>query len=278
MSNTDFSKIYSYSKIDLFGQCRKKYYFNYLDPEIAPIKKQFLKPRDFNTKGSAVHGAITLFYYLPKSKRNFEGLKSCLKQSWFADLDVYRQPPLGLLGGFRDLDHERSVYLDSLKQLQNFLRMEEQEKPNLFYNPMENIRKSFDDYSRMIKPLGKKVFISGKFDRIDKLKNGNLRVVDFKTGKSKNGIDQLEFYKLLAEINFDKKVDQVSYYYLNDGKIKDFDVSEVKTKNIQKKVLEKIGEIEDTKEFPPNPTRLCDYCDFKEICPVFHREGVDRVS
>jgi len=272
MSDLDFSKIYSYSKIDLFDKCRKKYHFNYLDPEVAPIKKQFLKPRYYNTKGSAVHGAITLFYHLPKSKRNFSNLKECLKKSWYSELDIYRQPPLGLLGGFRDLEHERDSYLASLKMLHNFIKIEKEEKPSLFYVPVKTIRKSFEDYEKMIKPINKKLFLSGKFDRIDELENGNLKVVDFKTGKSKNGMGQLEFYKLLAEMNFDKKVDEVSYHYLNDGKVENFDVSKVKTSSIKKKILDKVKEIEEAKIFAPNPTRLCDHCDFKEICPVFKHE------
>ena len=269
MSNLDFSKIYSHSKIELFNKCKKQYHFNYLDPEVAPIKKQFVKPRDYKTKGSAVHGAITLFYYLPKKKRNFDGLKDCLKQAWFSEINMLRQPPLGLFGGFKDIDHERQAYLDSLKLLKNFFDMEQEQSPSLFYVPVKTIKKSFEDYERMIKPVNKKISISGKFDRIDELENGNLRVVDFKTGKTKNGISQLEFYKLLTELNFDKKVDQVTYYYLNDGKVKDYDVSKVKTGDIKKGILDKIKIIETAKNFPPNPTRLCDHCDFKEICPVF---------
>jgi len=272
MSNIDFSKIYSFSKIDLFDKCKKKYHFNYIDPEVAPIKKQFLKPRDYNTKGSAVHGAITLFYHLPKKKRTFDDLKKCLKESWFCDLDVYRQPPLGLLGGFKDIEHERQTYMDSLRLLKNFFDMEKEQLPSLFYVPVKTIRKSFEDYEKMIKPVDKKFSVSGKFDRIDELENGNLRVVDFKTGKTKNGIAQLEFYKLLAEMNFDKKVDEVSYHYLYDGKIKNYDVSKVNTKEIKKNILSKIEDIQKTKDFPPNPTRLCNHCDFKEICPVFKHE------
>jgi putative RecB family exonuclease len=121
----------------------------------------------------------------------------------------------------------------------------------------------------MIKPINEDLSISGKFDRVDKLENGNLRVIDFKTGKGKNGFSQLEFYKLLAELNFNTKVDQVSYYYLNSKEIKNFDVSEIKEDEIKNKVLEKINIIKETREFPPNPNRLCSYCDFKEICPAF---------
>jgi hypothetical protein len=123
----DFSKIYSYSKLELFNKCQQQYYFNYLDPVIAPIKKQFIKPRDYKTKGSAVHGAITLFYYLPFKARTFDNLKKCLKQAWFSEVDPEKKAPLGSLGGFKDIDHERKTYLDSLKLLSNFFKIEKKD-------------------------------------------------------------------------------------------------------------------------------------------------------
>lgn len=267
--NNDFSRIYSHSKIDLFKKCKQHFYFNYLDPEVAPIRKQFIKPRSYKTKGSAVHGAITLFYYLPKRERNFDGLKKCLKEAWFAETNMNILPPLGLFGGFKDISHERDEYRDALRMLKNFLNIEEETKPSLFYNPVQTIKKSFTDYERMIQPISSNFFISGKFDRIDTLKNGNLEIVDFKTGKARNGLDQLELYKLLAEMNFKKKVDKVSYYYLADGKIKSYDVSNVKLNDIKNKILDKIKIISINKNFPPNPSWLCNHCDFKEICPAF---------
>ncbi len=264
---SDFSRVYSVSKLELFEKCKKQYYFNYLDPEIAPIKKQFLKPRDYKTKGSAVHGAITLYYHLPKKQRNLKNLKKCLEDSWFSEKDIYKRPPLGELGGFRDIHHERDSYKECLKMLNNFLEIEK--NPNLFYVPTKNIRESFCDYEEMIKPLTKQVFVSGKFDRIDELDNGNLMVVDFKTGKGSNGFFQLEFYKMLAELNFNKRVDRASYYNLKNKKIKSFDVSKVNTKDIKDKILDRVNKIKKEKHFKPNPSRLCSHCDFKEICPQF---------
>jgi len=271
MGKIDFSKIYSYSKLELFNKCKQQYYFNYLDPVIAPIKKQFIKSRDYKTKGSAVHGAITLFYYLPVQARTFDNLKKCLKQAWFSEIDPEKEPPLAEVGGFKDINHERETYLDSLKLLSNFFKIEKK-KPSLFYTPIKNIRYSFEDYEKMIKPIDSQHSISGKFDRIDKIENNGLEIIDFKTGKTRNGISQLEFYKLLAELNFNKKISKVSYYYLNDKKIKSFDVSQVDNNKIKNKILEKINIIEKTEKFSPSPSRLCNHCDFKEICPVFKHE------
>ncbi len=267
MQKIDFSKIYSYSKLELFKKCKKQYHFSYLDPEISPIKKQFYKPRDYKTKGNAVHGAITLFYHLPKKKRTYEGIKKCLEQAWFSEVDAKKAPPLGKSGGFLDLEHERSVYGDALRQLKNLLKIEK--NPSLFYMPTKNIWESFCDYENMIKPLEGDVMISGKFDRIDKLEDGSLRVIDFKTGKENGSFFQLEFYKLLAEMNFSGKISQVSFYYLDTGKVKNFDANKIDSSEIKNRILEKVDVVNKTERFFPTQTRLCDHCDFQEICPAF---------
>ncbi len=270
MADINFSNIYSFSKLNLFDNCKKQYYFNYLDPEIAPRKKEFIKPRDYKTKGQAVHGAITLFYHLSDKERTFENLKKCLEHAWFSELNSDLRPPLGLLGGFKDIGHERETYKESLILLKNFFELKD-DNPSLFLIPSKNIKDSFDDYKDMIKPIGDSVSISGKFDQIDKLENNNLRIIDFKTGKNNQNIFQLEFYKFLAELNFNSKVETVSFYYLGNKKIKNYNAFNIDNENVKKEILEKVKTIKSTEKFPPNPTRLCSHCDFQEICPVFKR-------
>ncbi len=268
MTDIDFSKIFSFSKLKLFDKCKKQYYFNYLDPEITPIKKKLREPRDYKTKGQAVHGAITLFYHLPQNERTLTNLKKCLYQAWFSEKTPEKKPPLGKTGGFNDLNHERKAYRESLKLLSNFSEMEKSQ-PSLFFVPTKEIKDSFCDYEEMIEFINDKFSVSGKFDRIDELKDGTLRVVDFKTSKNYQDIFQLEFYKLLAELNFKKKVKKVAFYYLVNKKIKEFDAVEIKKKDIKKEVLDRIEKIKGTKKFSPRPSRLCNYCDFKGVCPVF---------
>lgn len=268
MQDIDFSKIYSFSKLNLFDKCQKAYYFYYLDPEIAPRKKEFIKPRDYKTKGQAVHDAITLFYHLPEKERSFENLKNCLQQSWFSEINPSRKPPLGKDGGFLDIKHERRTYVESLILLRNFFEMSEA-CPSFFHIPTKNIKDSFSDYEKLIASLNEDFSISGKFDRVDKLNKGDLRVIDFKTSSNNQNYFQLEFYKLLAELNFNRKVKTVSFYYLKDKKIKDYDAVKIKKDEIKEKIVKKIKKIVETKDFLPKPSRLCGHCDFKEVCPVF---------
>ena len=263
MIEIDFGKIYSFSKLKRFENCPLNYYFYYLDPKW----KGFQKPRSYKTKGQAVHGAITLFYYLPQKKRTFKNLKECLSQAWFSELNPLKDPPLGQIGGFKDLHHERLEYAQSLKLLKNFLETAEPNPP-IFFLPTEKIKDSFDDYEELIKPLNESFYVSGKFDRIDQLKDGSLRIIDFKTSKNNEDEFQLIFYKLLAELNFQVPVKTVSFYYLNKKQISNLDVSNIKRGEIQNQVLEKIDEIENKKEFSPKVSPLCLHCDFLEICPT----------
>lgn len=266
--NIDFSKIYSFSKLETFDRCKKQYHFSYLDPEIAPRRKEFMKPRDYKTKGQAVHGALTLFYHLPEKERNSKKLKDLLFEAWYTENEPSKGPPLAESGGFKDINHERKTYEHSLILLNNFLKIKDI-YPKIFYLPTKNIRYSFDDYKEMIKPIGNDFSISGKFDRIDNLENGNLRIIDFKTGKNEKDSFQLEFYKLLAEMNFNKNVDTVSFYYLDSAKIVNYDFSNYNNEKTKSILLSKINEIQSTKDFYPQKSALCSHCDFREICPLF---------
>lgn len=257
----DFSKIFSFSKIERFKKCPYGYYLNYLDPQW----KGFQKPRDYKTKGTAVHGAITLFYHLPPEERNLENLKKCLKQAWFSDIEPQKQPPLGQAGGFQTIASERRAYLSSLKMLKRFLNLKDI-NPALFYLPTKDIRYSFSDYEEMIQPINDRFFISGKFDRVDKIEDGTLRIIDFKTGKKDNGKGQLDFYRILAEFNFNVPVSVVSYYYLGDGKVVDFSTSDVEIDEIKENILKNVEEINNTEKFSSRPSRLCSFCDFEDIC------------
>ena len=271
-SDIDFSKVYSFSRLNLFDKCKKQYYFYYLDPEISPRRKEFIKPRDYKTKGQAVHGALTLFYYLPPKKRKFKKLRDFLFEAWFSETEPTKAPPLGRIGGFKDVEHERRAYRQSLILLRNFFEMKDID-PSIFYLPGKDIRYSFDDYKEMIKPIKGDWSIAGKFDRIDEMPDGGLRIIDFKTGKNNKDSFQLEFYAFLAEMKFNKKVDVVSFYYLNNKKVIDFDFSKVDRGKTKNKIIGKIEDIENTSidKFDPNPTVLCSHCDFKEICPVFKK-------
>lgn len=267
----DYSKIYSPSRISLFSQCPQQYFFYYLDPVKKKMKTKLKQMPEnifpFHTLGKAVHNAITLYYYLPLSQRTEENLLRKLEEAWISEARWNKKPPLLKWGGFESIEEERGVYTEAIKMLKNFMKMAD-ENPAIHYLPTEDFRRSIKDYHDLITSLTDDYDISGKFDLITKDEDGSLHIVDFKTSK-KDDTDQsqLDFYQLLAELNFDRPVKKTSFFFLKPGKKKTFKTKK-KSEEIKNEVLEKIEKIKKTKEWQPKPSKLCKYCLFTSFCPA----------
>ena len=112
----------------------------------------------------------------------------------------------------------------------------------------------------------------GRIDRIDVLENGNLVIIDYKTGKAKNKLsaedkEQLVIYQMAIEDPklFNQKVEKLIYYYVEEGKTQEFVASDKDKEKLQDSLIERIKNIEDS-NFPPRPSQLCKFCDFNKIC------------
>ena len=267
----DYSKIYSPSKLGLFERCPQEYFFNYLDPVKMKMKTKLKQMPEniypFHTLGKAVHNAITLYYYLPLSQRTEENLLKKLEEAWISEARWNKKPPLLQWGGFESVEEERGVYAEAIKMLRNFLKMAD-ENPSIHYLPIEDFRRSIKDYQDLIVSLNDDYNISGKFDLITQSDDGSLHIIDFKTAKKEETDPfQLDFYQLLAELNFNKPVKRASFYFLKLRKKKSFDVKK-KAEEIKDGVLKRIEKIKKTKEWQPKPSRLCQYCIFTSFCPA----------
>jgi len=124
---------------------------------------------------------------------------------------------------------------------------------------------------------GKVLKIRGKIDRIDKLPNGKIEIIDFKTGEkvpSQSHVDkdlQLTFYALAAtkirDKYFNKKPKDIvlSLYYLDEGK----KISTVRSKkdlaNAEKEIFAIRKEIEES-DFKCSGNYLCKNCEYKLMC------------
>ncbi len=112
--------------------------------------------------------------------------------------------------------------------------------------------------------------IKGRIDRIDQTEKG-LEIIDYKTGKTKGGKlsledkEQLLIYQLAVQSLMGEPVARLTYYYLGSGERISFCPSSEELEQMQKKIIETIGRIKDS-DFPPNPGRMCEWCDFREIC------------
>jgi DNA helicase-2/ATP-dependent DNA helicase PcrA len=112
--------------------------------------------------------------------------------------------------------------------------------------------------------------IKGTMDRVDRLADGSLEIIDYKTGKSKTKLEfkdkrQLILYKIFLEEFLGEKVSQLSYYYLESGEKFSFNATEKDIEKLKTGVMAEIAAIK-RRDFTPSPSPMCEFCDFRTIC------------
>jgi len=114
------------------------------------------------------------------------------------------------------------------------------------------------------------VRVEGKMDRVDKLPSGELRIIDFKVGESKEPgpweVFQLQLYALACERTLDAEVADCRFQFLtsNDALSVEFN-DRVREKSLNR--LRNVIKQMKAREYEPDPGEYCDRCDFRGFCP-----------
>jgi len=244
-------------KLNLFLQCAKHYYFEYEDIQIRPLKREIKKKRPELEMGSFVHDSLTLFFKEPTKNRTWQKMTDILKRVW--------QGPRGEAGGFKTIEEERGYYQEALNMLGWFVKNENL-NPSIFFLPVSPPGNSFDDYKKA--PFGEGLDLGGKIDRIDITLKGSLEIIDYKTGKEKEGTLQIMAYVFLAESLFNKSVSKASYLYLKSCNWQSIVPEKEIREQTKKEILEIVDKIGNENEWNPNISKLCAYCDYIDFCPA----------
>jgi len=120
-----------------------------------------------------------------------------------------------------------------------------------------------------------------RIDRLMDMSNGVYEVHDYKTGLNlpkQEDLDmdkQLAMYSLWVTQRFKdfKKVRLVWHFLAFDKEMDSFRTRE-QLEKLRGEVLERIREIETAEEYPANVSWLCDWCLYKNACPMW-RHGVE---
>lgn len=133
---------------------------------------------------------------------------------------------------------------------------------------------------------GETHYITGRIDRVDKLKNDQFEIIDYKTGQrmpAQSEVDhslQLSIYQLGVTnlwpfLKESAQPIKLSLFFVRHNlklstKKNSSDLE--KTKESLISTIEKIKEAQKLNKFEPTPNKLCDYCNFRQYCPYFRQK------
>jgi putative RecB family exonuclease len=111
--------------------------------------------------------------------------------------------------------------------------------------------------------------LRGRIDRVDKLPNGSLHIIDYKTGNMARKIDweQLELHALILSRRSPLPVSEISYLYLDNSTMKSTVISDGDVPKVHWRFLTTANTIRQEKQFRASPGSWCRDCDFISICP-----------
>ena len=118
----------------------------------------------------------------------------------------------------------------------------------------------------------RRVLLSGRFDRIDMLPNGNVEIIDYKTGREKDqsGVDtdlQLSIYAKAASDVLGHTVEKLCLYYVQKNK-RIYTVRDQSSLEEMEREVGLLAERIEAEDWEATPSReTCTYCDYSGICP-----------
>lgn len=247
----------SFSAIETFNQCPRKYYYNYI---LRLPKKDW----PWLVFGVFVHSALEKFhkYILYFKKRNLEiNYNELMKRAYLSASRF----------------HSRKTFRDKSLELTD--KQRQQAKDILKYH-LDGIKKEYPDVVYVEKGFRLKIgdfVIRGFIDRVDRIGENIYEVIDYKTSSKTYDVEknnQLGIYgyalkKLIGEhIEIKKKLDFIKLFKEKTGKYKAGE-----DKIVEKYILDSGNNIKKSREtlkeeagWKPIDNDFCKFCDFKDRC------------
>jgi putative RecB family exonuclease len=241
-----------------FKQCPLLYRFRAIDRLPEP-------PSAAQLRGSLVHVALEQLYRLPATQRSPETARALVGPAW--EQVIAEEPSLTAELG---PDHQTQLLHEARALLSGYYRLEDPTR--------------FDPQSceqRIEVELTDGTLLRGVIDRIDVAPTGELRVVDYKTGKAPPEARALAEFKAMFQMKFYAVAllrsrgvlpTRLRLIYLADGQLLDYSPDEDELLRFEKTLMAIWRAIQSagaTGDFRPRQSRLCDWCPHHANCPVF---------
>ena len=247
----------SYSSLENFKQCPLKYKFSQIDKMKEPKSKEAIF-------GIYIHKVLRWFYQKDPHFPTLDALLKYYRDYWPRKTEGFE---------WKDSEEEKSYFKEGLRILEEFYNKNIPHKTAIL--DLETRFEVVIDENPG-KPNGKHI-LTGVIDRIDKLPDGTVEIIDYKTGKrmpSQNALDkndQLSLYAIGLKSRWPRtkiKDLRLSLYFLKFNERINTKRTEKELKEVKNKIIELIHRIEKS-NFEPHSSVLCGWCGYRNICPIW---------
>ncbi|MFI5099151.1 MAG: RecB family exonuclease [Actinomycetes bacterium] len=217
------------------------------------------------TRGTVVHSVLERLFDLPAADRTLARAQEMLGPQWEALLAA--EPELAVLveaegAALPEFLAGAGGLLEQYFALEDPTRLEPRERELHVEVELES-----------------GLLLRGFVDRLDVSPAGDMRVVDYKTGRAPSpgfeakAMFQMRFYALVLWKQYQRVPRLLQLLYLGSGEVLRYEPDEADLRATEVKVQALWRAIEratQTGDWRPSPSRLCDWCDHRDIrCPAW---------
>jgi putative RecB family exonuclease len=244
------------SRASDFMQCPLLYRFRVID-------KLPQAPSAAAARGTLVHSVLERLFDLPAGGRTIEAAAAMVEPQWQALLEG--EPELADLVDASDAAAVASWFGAAVALIERWFSLEDPTK----LEPAERelyVETEVDGLT-----------LRGYVDRLDLTATGEMRVVDYKTGKAPleqyeaKALFQMKFYALVLWRLRGQVPRMLQLVYLGgDSQIVRYSPDESELLAVERKLKALWNAIEnaaETGDWRPRKSRLCDWCDHRGLCP-----------
>ena len=243
------------SRASDYKQCPLLYRFRAIDklPEPKTIAQ---------VKGTLVHAVLEEMHKLPRDERTYPAAVKMIKPSW-AEMTAKDEELVELVPEEDTYD----FFVAARELLKGYFQME---------NPQGFDCQETEMYVNTVLPNG--VPVRGFIDRVDRAPTGEVRVVDYKTGKkplprySQDAQFQMRFYALVYWRILGTIPHQLRLMYLKVLDSMFLTPNREELEYFERDLGELWAKIEAdgrAGNFRPKPSKLCGWCAHQDLCPEF---------
>ncbi|MFN8168812.1 MAG: PD-(D/E)XK nuclease family protein [Candidatus Nanopelagicales bacterium] len=215
-------------------------------------------------RGTVVHQVLEDLFDLPAEQRTLATAQSMLPAAWET---VQAEDEAVVTELFADADEAQAWLATAEPLLETYFRLEDP-------RTLEPAEREL----RVETTLDDGLVLRGYVDRLDRNAAGDLRVVDYKTGKApgegfeQKALFQMRFYALVLWRATGTVPRLLQLLYLGSEHVLRYEPDEADLLATERKVKALWAAIQrahETGDWRHSPSRLCDWCDHQSRCPAF---------